>query len=90
MPFSPADFPLDAKTAVRIVTGAFLLPHTIAKLSNVDRACFEQSQIGFVDQAGCIQQGELAAAPKLGVRQLPQVLIKQIEQQLQRSVVAAA
>ena len=47
MPFSPADFPLDAKTAVRIVTGAFLLPHTIAKLSNVDRASQLFDKIGF-------------------------------------------
>jgi uncharacterized membrane protein YphA (DoxX/SURF4 family) len=33
-----AEIPLDAKTAVRIVSGAFLLPHTIAKLSNIGRA----------------------------------------------------
>lgn len=29
---------LDAKTAVAIVCGAFLLPHTIAKLANIGRA----------------------------------------------------
>jgi len=38
VPFSLADLSLDAATAVRIVAGAFLLPHTIAKLRNIDRA----------------------------------------------------
>jgi putative oxidoreductase len=47
VPFSPADFPIDAKTAVRIVSGAFLLPHTIAKLSNIARASQLFEKIGF-------------------------------------------
>jgi putative oxidoreductase len=45
--FSPADLPIDAKTAVRIVCGAFLLPHTIAKLSNIARASQLFEKIGF-------------------------------------------
>lgn len=47
MPFSPADFPLDAKSAVLVVAGAFLLPHTIAKLSNIGRASQLFEKIGF-------------------------------------------
>jgi len=38
VPFLSAGIPLDAKTAISIVCGAFLLPHTIAKLSNIERA----------------------------------------------------
>jgi putative oxidoreductase len=47
VPFSPADLPLDAKTAVLAVAGAFLLPHTIAKLSNIGRASQLFEKIGF-------------------------------------------
>jgi putative oxidoreductase len=47
VPFSLADLPLDARTAVRIVAGAFLLPHTIAKLGNIDRASQLFDKIGF-------------------------------------------
>jgi putative oxidoreductase len=32
------EFPVDAQTAVRILCGAFLLPHTVAKLSNIEKA----------------------------------------------------
>jgi putative oxidoreductase len=38
---------LDAKSAIGIVCGAFLLPHTIAKLSNVGRASELFDRIGF-------------------------------------------
>jgi hypothetical protein len=38
VPFSVAGIPVDAKTAISVVCGAFLLPHTIAKLANVERA----------------------------------------------------
>ena len=38
MRFLLAGFPLDARSAISIVCGAFLLPHTIAKLSNIERA----------------------------------------------------
>jgi putative oxidoreductase len=44
--FLLAGIPLDAKTAITVVCGTFLLPHTIAKLSNIERA----SQ--FFDKAG--------------------------------------
>ena len=41
----PPDF-IDARTAVRIVCGLFFLPHTIAKLRDIERAS------GFFDTAG--------------------------------------
>jgi putative oxidoreductase len=34
----PPDLMLDARTAVRVICGAFFLPHTIAKLRNIGRA----------------------------------------------------
>src|ERR1700684_869061 len=43
----PFDFVLDARTAVRIVCGAFFLPHTIAKLRNIDRASVLFDKVGF-------------------------------------------
>jgi putative oxidoreductase len=46
VPLLSAGLPLDAKTAISIACGAFLLPHTIAKLGNIERA----SQ--FFDKAG--------------------------------------
>jgi putative oxidoreductase len=42
----PPDLIVDARTAVRIVCGLFFLPHTFAKLRNIERA----SQ--FFDKAG--------------------------------------
>ena len=42
----PPDFMVDARTAVRIVCGLFFLPHTIAKLRNIERAS------GFFDKVG--------------------------------------
>jgi putative oxidoreductase len=44
----PPDLIVDARTAVRIVCGLFFLPHTIAKLRNIERA----SQ--FFDRAGLV------------------------------------
>jgi putative oxidoreductase len=44
----PPDLIVDARTAVRIVCGLFFLPHTIAKLRNIERA----SQ--FFDKAGLV------------------------------------
>jgi len=38
---------IDAKTAVRVLCGVFLLPHTIAKLSNIDKAAEFFGKIGF-------------------------------------------
>ena len=43
----PFDFVLDARSAVRIVCGAFFLPHTIAKLRNIDRAAVLFDKVGF-------------------------------------------
>lgn len=40
------DFGLDARTAVRLVCGAFFLPHTIAKLRNIDRSSVLFNNIG--------------------------------------------
>ena len=34
----PPDLMVDARTAVRVVCGLFFLPHTIAKLRNIERA----------------------------------------------------
>jgi putative oxidoreductase len=34
----PPELMLDARTAVRVICGAFFLPHTIAKLRNIERA----------------------------------------------------
>jgi putative oxidoreductase len=41
------EFPIDAQTAVRILCGAFLLPHTVAKLSNIERASQFFDKLGF-------------------------------------------
>jgi putative oxidoreductase len=38
---------LDAKSAISIVCGLFLLPHTIAKISNVERASQLFDKVGF-------------------------------------------
>jgi putative oxidoreductase len=38
---------VDAKTAVRIICGLFFVPHTIAKLRNVDRASLLFDKVGF-------------------------------------------
>ena len=43
----PFDFVLDARTAVRVVCGAFFLPHTFAKLRNIDRASILFDKVGF-------------------------------------------
>jgi putative oxidoreductase len=43
----PADFVLDARTAVRVVCGLFFVPHTIAKLRNIDRASLLFDKVGF-------------------------------------------
>ena len=42
----PSDFGLDARTAVRLACGVFFLPHTIAKLSNIDRAALLFDKVG--------------------------------------------
>ena len=44
----PPDLMVDARTAVRVVCGLFFLPHTIAKLRNIEHA----SQ--FFDKAGLV------------------------------------
>jgi putative oxidoreductase len=44
--FSP-NLMLDARTAVRILCGAFFLPHTIAKLRNIGRASQLFDKVGF-------------------------------------------
>ena len=45
MPFSAAVIPVDAKTAISVICGVFLLPHTIAKLaiSSGRRSCSTRS-----------------------------------------------
>src|SRR5208282_2486895 len=43
----PPDFILDARTAVRVLCGVFFLPHTIAKLRNIDRASLLFDKVGF-------------------------------------------
>ena len=43
----PPDLMLDARTAVRVICGAFFLPHTIAKLRNIDRASGLFDKVGF-------------------------------------------
>ena len=43
----PLDIALDARTAVRILCGAFFLPHTFAKLRNIDRASILFEKVGF-------------------------------------------
>jgi putative oxidoreductase len=42
----PPELMVDARTAVRVVCGLFLLPHTVAKLRDIERAS------GFFDKAG--------------------------------------
>jgi putative oxidoreductase len=34
----PSDLIVDSRTAIRVVCGLFFLPHTIAKLGNIERA----------------------------------------------------
>jgi putative oxidoreductase len=41
------DFVVDARTAVRVICGAFFVPHTIAKLRNIDRASLLFDKVGF-------------------------------------------
>lgn len=38
---------IDAKTVLRMLCGAFLLPHTVAKLRNIDKASEFFGKIGF-------------------------------------------
>jgi putative oxidoreductase len=45
MPALPPDF-ADARTAVRIICGVFFVPHTIAKLRNIDRASLLFDKVG--------------------------------------------
>jgi putative oxidoreductase len=40
------DLVIDARTAVRVACGLFFLPHTIAKLRNVDRASVLFDKVG--------------------------------------------
>lgn len=47
MPLLSTGIALDAKTAISVVCGLFLLPHTIAKLSNVERASQLFDKVGF-------------------------------------------
>jgi putative oxidoreductase len=42
-----AGSPVDAQTAVRILCGAFFVPHTIAKLANIGRASVLFHTVGF-------------------------------------------
>jgi hypothetical protein len=43
----PPDLMVDARTAVRIICGLFFLPHTIAKLRNIERASGLFDKVGF-------------------------------------------
>lgn len=43
----PFDLGFDARAAVRIVCGAAFLPHTVAKLRNIDRASILFDKVGF-------------------------------------------
>ena len=47
MPLLSTGIALDAKSAISVVCGVFLLPHTIAKLSNVERASQPFDKVGF-------------------------------------------
>jgi putative oxidoreductase len=47
MTFPPLDFGVDARTAVRVICGAFFLPHTIAKLRNIELASRLFHKVGF-------------------------------------------
>jgi putative oxidoreductase len=47
VPFSVAGIPVDAKSAIGVICGAFLLPHTIAKLGNIERASQLFDKVGF-------------------------------------------
>ena len=40
------DLAVDARTAIRVACGLFFLPHTIAKLRNVDRASVLFDKVG--------------------------------------------
>jgi putative oxidoreductase len=47
MTVPPFDVAFEARTAVRIVCGAFFLPHTVAKLRNIERAAILFDKVGF-------------------------------------------
>jgi putative oxidoreductase len=47
VPSSLAGIPVDAKTAIGVICGAFLLPHTIAKLANIEKASQLFDKVGF-------------------------------------------
>ena len=56
----PPDLMVDARTAVRVACGLFFLPHTIAKLRNIERAS------GFFDKAGLtVRTGDLRRAREI-------------------------
>lgn len=40
------EFPFEATTALRVLCGAFFLPHTIAKLMHIDRAMVLFGKVG--------------------------------------------
>jgi putative oxidoreductase len=44
---SPLELSIDGRTAVRILCGLFLLPHTYAKLTNIARASQLFHSVGF-------------------------------------------
>ena len=47
MAVPPFDMIPDARTVVRVACGVFFLPHTIAKLRNIDRASILFDKVGF-------------------------------------------
>lgn len=47
MPSLLAGIPVEAKTAIGLICGAFLLPHTIAKLANIEKASQLFDKVGF-------------------------------------------
>jgi putative oxidoreductase len=47
MTVPPFDVAFEARTAVRIACGAFFLPHTVAKLRNIERAAILFDKVGF-------------------------------------------
>jgi len=47
VPFGLSEIAVDARTAISIACGLFLLPHTIGKLRNIERASQLFDKVGF-------------------------------------------
>lgn len=72
----PFDLPLDARAAIQILCGIFLLPHTIAKLRHIDKASVLFNKVGLRPAKPLVvltALGELTAAVSLVFNWYPKI-----------------